>query len=418
MTSIADQLMERRASLITKAQETAQKGVTEGRDLSPEEQTSFDQMIAEAGKLYERAKSIKEGEDRANDLEESFRGATGRGTKDQHADKPSEFDTWLRSARIGDGFDLMPTRSETRALARRTSAVTHRVSGMEARDMSASGGVGANSVYGQLWEYALSTMQILQAGVDIINTTDGNTLPMPRASAHAATDGTALAAHDPIVEADSTISTVNLTVAKYGFLTDVPSELVQDVNFDLEGYIARNAGRALGRRVAQVAATAAIAGFTTAGSTGPTGTSTTLGTQSTVGQGTDLLVDLFHSVLPDYRSTAAWLMADPTAAIVRKLKASTGEPVWQPSLIAGDPDMVLGKPVYIDANIASPAANAKSIFFGDWSALKVRIAGGLRFERSNEFHFGNDQVAFRALVRTGSAALDPNAVKYFAHSAT
>jgi HK97 family phage major capsid protein len=277
--------------------------------------------------------------------------------------------------------------------------------------------VGANSVYNQLWEYALSTMQILQAGVDIINTTDGNTLPMPRASAHAATDNTALAGHDPIVESDSTISTVNLTVAKYGFLTDVPSELVQDANFDLEGYIAKNAGRALGRRVSQVAATAAIAGFTTAGSTGPTGTSTTLGTQSTAGQGTDLLVDLFHSVLPDYRSGAAWLMGDPTAAIVRKLKASTGEPVWQSALTAGDPDLILGKPVYIDANIASPAASAKSIFFGDWSALKVRIAGGLRFERSNEFHFGNDQVAFRALVRTGAAALDPNAVKHFVHSA-
>ena len=410
--SIADQLMERRATLITKAQEVAQKGVTEGRDLTVEEQTSFDQMIAEANALEGRARAFKEGEDRAADLEASFRSG-GAGSR-QRGEQPkiSEFETWMRSARVGDGFEIAPVRgAEARAVA-------HRGQGVESRDMSASGGVAADGVYSTLWEYAVSTMQILQAGVDIINTTDGNSLPMPRVTAHAATDATALAAHDPIVESDSTIGTANLTVAKYGFLTDVPSELVQDTNFDLEGYIAKNAGRALGRRVAQVAATAAIAGFTTAGSTGPTGTSTTLGTQSTVGQGSDLLVDLFHSVLPDYRSTAAWLMGDPTAAIVRKLKASTGEPVWQPALIAGNPDLVLGKPVFIDANIASPAANAKSIFFGDWSALKVRIAGGLRFERSNEFHFGNDQISFRAIVRTGSVALDPNAVKYFAHSAT
>lgn len=411
--SIADQLMERRSTLITKAQEVAQKGVTEGRDLTVEEQASFDQMIAEAGALHERAKAIHEGEQRAHDLEKSFRGATGHGTRDSggqpHA---SEFEQWARNARVGDGYEVPTVRGAAQAIINR-----YRGAHVEARDMSATGGAGTNGVYSQLWEYAVSTMQILQAGVDIINTTDGNTLPMPRASAHAATDGTALAAHDPIVEADSTISTVNLTVAKYGFLTDVPTELVQDTNFDLEGYIARNAGRALGRRVAGVAATAAIAGFTTAGSTGPTGTTTTLGTQSTAGQGSDLLVDLFHSVLPDYRASAAWLMGDPTAAIVRKLKASTGEPVWQPSLVAGNPDLVLGKPVYIDANIASPAANAKSIFFGDWSALKVRVAGGLRFERSNEFHFGNDQVSFRALVRTGSVALDPNAVKHFAHSA-
>jgi HK97 family phage major capsid protein len=408
--SIADQLMERRAALIHQAQEIAQRGVTEGRELTVEEQTAFDQCISEAGTLHERAKALHEGEQRAHDLETSYRSVTGREPQRDSDEGSSEFDTWLRSARVGDHYDLTPTRAESRALARRAK-------GVEQRDMSASGGIGANSVYNQLWEYALSTMQILQAGVDIINTSDGNTLPMPRVTAHAATDTTALAAHDPIVEADSTISTVNLTVAKYGFLTDVPSELVQDTNFDLEGYLAKNAGRALGRRVSLVAATAAIAGFTTAGSTGPTGTSTTLGTQSTAGQGTDLLVDLFHSVLPDYRSGAAWVMGDPTAAIVRKLKASTGEPVWQSALTAGDPDLILGKPVYIDANIASPAASAKSIFFGDWSALKVRIAGGLRFERSNEFHFGNDQVAFRALVRTGAAALDPNAVKHFVHSA-
>ena len=136
------------------------------------------------------------------------------------------------------------------------------------------------------------------------------------------------------------------------------------------------------------------------------------------GESTDLLVDLFHSVLPDYRSGAAWVMADPTAAMVRKLKTSTGEPVWQSALVAGDPDLILGKPVYIDSNLPSPAISAKTIYFGDWSALKVRIAGGLRFERSNEYHFGNDQIAFRALVRTGAVALDPNAVKFLAHAAS
>ena len=41
----------------------------------------------------------------------------------------------------------------------------------------------------------MSTTQLLQAGVDIINTSDGNSLPMPRVTAHAATDNTALAAH-------------------------------------------------------------------------------------------------------------------------------------------------------------------------------------------------------------------------------
>lgn len=405
--SIADNLMERRAALINEAQEVATRGVTEDRDLTVEEQTRFDQMVAEAGKLYQRAKAIKEGEDAANDLEESFRSSTGREPQRRN-EKSQAFVEWARRAQIGEGFTIASVAGAERRAAARVRG--------EERALSATGGVDQDGVYGQLWEYAVASSQILQAGVDIINTTDGQTLPFPVATAHSALQ--TATASTSLTESDSTITTVDLSVAKFGFLTLVPTELIQDVTFDLEGYISRNAGRALGVKVAAVASTAAKAGFTTAGSTGPTGTTLTLGAQDTVGEGSDLLVDLFHSVLPEYRTQAAWTMADPTAALVRKLKTSTGEPVWQAALTAGDPDMILGKGVYVDPNLDSPGISKKTIYFGDWSALKVRIAGGLRFERSNDYAFDADQVAFRAIVRSGSVAVDPNAVKYFVHSGT
>ena len=71
-----------------------------------------------------------------------------------------------------------------------------------------------------------------------------------------------------------------------------------------------------------------------------------------------------------------------------------------------------------EPQLPAMGVSAKSIYFGEMSALKVRIAGGIRFERSNEYAFGNDQVAFRALVRTGAVTVDPNAVKFFQNSAT
>jgi HK97 family phage major capsid protein len=218
---------------------------------------------------------------------------------------------------------------------------------------------------------------------------------------------------------DATLTTVNLSVSKYGYVTLVPTELVQDSQFDLEGYIAQAAGRELARTIAVIGANAVIAGFTTAGVTGPVGTTVSLGNQATAGQGSDLLFQLYHSVLPEYRTNAGWLMADPTAALIRQLKASTtGISVWQPALTAGDPDMLVGKPVYVVPQLPSMAANAKPIYFGELSALKIRIAGGIRFERSEQFAFGNDQVAYRAVVRCGAVTVDPNAVKYFANSAT
>ena len=402
--SLANELMERRATLIRNAQEIAQKGVAEDRDLTIEEQTSFDQMIAEANKLHERATAIHNGEKAANELEESFRSVTGREPHSTHGHgQDSDFVSWARSARPGDTFDL-PQQV--------------RQSGQgEQRDMSATGGTGKNSVSSMLWEYALHVGQILQSGVDIINTADGNALPFPVATAHAETDDVTLAPHDPLVNDESTITTVESTVAKYGFISYVPTELIQDATFDLEGYIAKNAGRELGRRVSAIAAAGVISSFTTAGVTAPAGVLLNLGDQTTVGQGTDLLYKLFHSVYPEYRTGASWIMADRTAAIVRSLKGSDGQSVWQPALTAGDPDLLVGKPVYIVPQIAAPAANAKSMFFGDLSALKVRIAGGLRFERSSEYKFGNDQVAFRGIVRAGAVGLDPNAVKYLLHPA-
>jgi HK97 family phage major capsid protein len=168
-----------------------------------------------------------------------------------------------------------------------------------------------------------------------------------------------------------------------------------------------------------VGAAALISSFTTAGVTGPAGTGTSLGNQATAGQGSDLLYQLFHSVLPEYRPNAAWLMSDPTAALIRQLKASTtGISIWQSALTAGDPDMLVGKPTYIVPQLPAMALNAKSIYFGEMAALKFRIAGGVRFERSNEYAFNADQIAYRAVVRAGAVGVDPNAVKYFANGAS
>lgn len=419
MSSFADTLMERRAALIKEAQEIAQKGVTEDRDLTVEEQTAFDGKFAEASKLQDRAQAIADGEKRGNELEESFRSVTGKKPDEQQRQSESDaaFGKWAREARVGDVFDVQRVAgAEQRAIKTR---------GAETRAMSASGGVAQDGVYGQLWQYAVAGSQLLQSGVDILNTTDGNTLPLPVATVHATT-GTANAAAPAAISAngaitanDATLTTVNLSVSKYGYLTLVPSELVQDTNFDLEGYISMAAGRELARTLSYIGTTALIAGFTTVGVTGPVGTATSLGSQATAGMGSDLLVNLFHSVLPEYRTNAAWVMADSSFAAIRNLKgAPNGSSIWQPALTAGDPDTILGKPAYVVPQLPAMAANAKSIYFGELSALKVRIAGGLRFERSNEYAFGNDQVAFRTLVRTGAVTVDPNAVKYLANSAT
>lgn len=408
MSDVVSTMLERRGALAKQAQELAQTAVTEGRDLSADEAVAFDKLMAEVDGLSARAKAIAEDEQRARDLEESFR-QSGRGSE-RPGVSPADgaFGQWARSARVGDAFDIAPVRGAERAA---------QAAFRESRAMSGTGGLGVKGVYGQLWEYAVAGSQLLQAGAEVINTADGNSLPLPAVTAHAT--GASAAANAAITASDAVLTTVALAVIKRGYLTLVPTELVQDATFDLEGYISRAAGRELGKIINSVAGAAAIAGFTASGAVGPGSTASgTFGAQATAGQGADLLINLFHSVLPEYRANGAWVMSDTFASAVRKLKGSDGQYVWERALTAGNPITIDGKPLYTSPDFpaftgtVATDSGQKGIYFGDWSALKVRIAGGLRFERSNDYAFGNDQIAYRAIVRTGAAVVDVNAVKF------
>ena len=98
----------------------------------------------------------------------------------------------------------------------------------------------------------------------------------------------------------------------------------------------------------------------------------------TVNSGADLLFDLYYSVIAPYRASksCAWLTRDANMAAIRKVKATTGEYIFQPSMVAGTPDTLVGKPIFIDPFIAALGTSAKSIIFGDISQFFVRIAGG------------------------------------------
>ena len=399
MSTLVETLTQKRSELITQATEIAQLSVTEGRNLTVEEQTSFDQIIADAELMGSRAADLIAAEQRSKDIEASF-----IPTESRIVPEGSPLGDWARSAKMGDGFDL---RASKPGLENRAISAFRRG---EQRAMT-MGGTSADAVYSSLWETAVETSQILQSGVQIITTQDGNTLPMPAVTAHAT--GASAAANAPITASDAGLTLVNLSVSKNGYLTLVPFELSQDVTFDLDGYLSRAAGRELGNQISKIAATALIAGATVSGATAPTAS---VGASGNVF--TDALKTLFWAVSGSYRNQGSWLLSDGTAASIDKIKDSEGRYLLQQDLTGAFPFRLQSKPVFTDFTLPAPTGTAKPIYFGDFSALAVRIAGGIRFERSAEYAFGNDQIAYRALVRTGAAVLDVNAIKFLALTAS
>lgn len=401
MSEVVTRLLERRANLVNQMREVAERAVDENRDMSAEEDRQFTEMNAEVDALQKRADAMLEGEKRAQEIEQTYATLQGkpqeRKTKEQEGGNP-ELRAWMRG-QGGREFVVPPK-------------------GMEQRDLTtSSSGVIDTGFRAQLWEYMIESAGVLQAGVDLLETASGETIKLPRVTVHptaaAATEATAISESDP------TLGSVNSTVTKEGFVTQISSELIDDSGVDLQGYLARAAGRALGNAVGAAAITAALAAAS-AGATTAAGTAGGLGAQNTADRGFDYLITLFHSVLAPYRNSSgcSWVMSDPTAAMVRKVKSADGVYAWQPSVVAGQPDTILSKPVYIDTNVPDAAVSVESILFGDWRSLVVRIAGGFRFERSDDFAFNADLVTFRALVRHGSVSVDPNALKSLTHAGT
>lgn len=127
----------------------------------------------------------------------------------------------------------------------------------------------------------------------------------------------------------------------------------------------------------------------------------------------DRLIDTQYKLNSRYQSNATWVMNSVTAGAVRKIRegAGTGQYMWQPSMIVGQPDTLLGKPISIWEQMASPGANAHPIAYGDFRrgyVLADRV--GLRVTRDNVTNVGF--VRFYVRRREGGIVLNNNAIKW------
>jgi HK97 family phage major capsid protein len=416
MSEIAKRLRDRRLNVVGEMRTLVDVAVEEGRDLSGEETGKYQLLNEEIDRLDERIRGVLDQEKRAKDADDAFNAISrkpitgpsqSRNNGGDKGDAGQTFSDELRAfaqGKSGHAFEVPGKPVDFRALSKLTAA--------------AGSNTVPTSFYDRLIAHLIETASVMQAGATVLQTTSGESIQVPKTTAHSAaaivTEGAAIAASDP------TFGQITLGAYKYGLLIQVSRELIADTGVDLEGYLSMQAGRAIGNAFGAHAitgtGTSQPRGIVTDATLGVTGGTGVVGVPTA-----DNLIDLFFSVIPPYRNSpnAAWLMKDSTVAAVRKLKDTTNQYLWQPGLQAGVPDSIMGKPVITDPNVAATALSAKSVVFGDFSQYFVRMVSGLRFERSDEYAFNTDLVTFRALLRADGALVDlTGAVKYFAGGAT
>lgn len=128
------------------------------------------------------------------------------------------------------------------------------------------------------------------------------------------------------------------------------------------------------------------------------------------GINSDSIIDLVYTLPAEFAQGAVFVMNRKTLAAVRKLKDSTNNYLWQPSLQAGQPSTLLGYPCYEIAEMPDIAANALPIAFGDMKrAYMILDRKGVSVLRDP---FSNKPfVQFYTTKRVGGGVINPEAVK-------
>lgn len=398
-------LREKIAHLAKTAQnQLAEKG---SQTWTKDEQTAFDNVADEIERTQAQIKSIERM--RELDAEKHFDNAAKDASKKPQGDTIDAMTAVALYLRHGNNV----TAEQAIAIRNAMSTTTPAEGGYTVPSEIAAMVVDSLKAFGGMREVA-----------QVITTAGGNALNWPTSDGTSEV-GEIVAENAAATGADITFGTVAVNPYKYSSKKiALPVELIQDSAIDVVQFVVNRLATRLGRITNQHYTTGTGSsqpfGVMARAATGKTGT-----TGQTLTVTYDDLIDLIHSVNSAYRARGArFMLRDTTVAAIRKLKDTSGRPIWNPgdneSISGGTPSTICGYPYTVNDDVAAMAANAKSIAFGDFSQFVIRdVAGSTSLRRFDDSAFAlNGQVGFCGWMRTGSNLLDTAAVKVYSNSAT
>lgn len=209
---------------------------------------------------------------------------------------------------------------------------------------------------------------------------------------------------------DATFDQVILDAYKLHVAVKVSEELLYDNAFNLESYLLNSFAKALGNAEEE-------AFLTGDGKNKPTGILNATGggevgvTTAADSIKADEVIDLVYKLKRPYRKNAAFITSDATLSQIRKLKDSNGNYLWQPTLTAGEPDRILGYPVYTSAYMPKIAKGAAVMAFGDFSYYNIGDRGTRSIAELKELYAANGLIGFVSKERVDGKLILPEAVQ-------
>jgi HK97 family phage major capsid protein len=372
MSDFLKSQVEARNNLIEQARTVIESAEADKRGLTVDDQATIERIeseISQRDAAIDTAKKMEEREARAVDAARN---------------------SFIPSNEVRQDADIL------RAIA--NGEMRSHTFGTEKRTLVNSDNTVPKSFFDEVFSIARLAGPMLNVA-QVINTASGEQLTIPTLTAYST--ATIKSAGSAIADSEPTFSSINLNAYKYSFLVPVANELLSDAGFDISALIAEQAGNAIGFGIntglTVGTGTVEPTGIFTTGASAVTGSSAVAGNPSY-----ENLVDLLYALDGQARLLpgVGWLMSKSGLAAVRKVKDGDGRFIWSAGNIAqGQPDQLLGYPVYENPAVSSVAANAFSIGVGHLPSYKARLAGGIQVAQSADYAFNEDVTTFRVTAR-------------------
>jgi HK97 family phage major capsid protein len=394
------ELRQQRAGVVESMRSITERAEGENRSLNAEERQSYDRHEEDFRSLTERIQRLEAEEQRAAQMAEPIRRGNGpddgnRGTDEQRAQERRA--AFFQALRRG----LPRMAPEQRALVENTAGEILVPEDLETEIIR-----------------ALPALTVVRSMASTRPTTSNR---VRRRSLDEVTvgwgkleTGTALTDSMP----DTPTEEFTYVEDLYG-LAKIGEDELDDTDVNLESFVRDSFSRAVGEAedtaftIGTGHASQQPVGFMTAG-----GGVSTVAAAAAAAISVDDMKKLIYAVPAQYRRNGRFALSSTTELAISVLKDLNGQYMWQPSNQAGRPNTFLGYMLENQEDIASVAASARSVAFGDFNAgYRIYDRQGMTVKVLDQLYAEDGMIGWKIRMRVGGDVVRPDALRILAHPA-
>ena len=213
---------------------------------------------------------------------------------------------------------------------------------------------------------------------------------------------------------DLASSTGNFTTIELGYflagaLTKISRTLINNVDFDVVGFIVK-------RMAYDIARFLELQLLGNGDTTKVKGLSEATNVKTVAAITSDSVVELQGMVKDIYQADAIWIMSPATRTALRELKDDIGRYLLQDDISSPFGKTLLGKPVYVSDNMDDVASGKRVIYYGDMSGLATKFSEEMHVEVLRELYAAQHAVGVVGWVEFDARVQDQQKIACLAIS--